>query len=292
MKPGPTGPFPYSPINRRPPLRWPNGKRLAVWIIPNIECFRLDHALPTGATGGGAIPNVPSWAQRDYGARVGVFRIMYVLTKHGAKGTVALNSMVCDAYPQIIEDCGKLGWELMGHNITNTRKLNALDPGDEEKAVIEQTLDRITEASGQRPRGWLGAGLQETWNTVDYLAEAGLTYVSDWVNDDQPYRMNLESGRTILSVPYSTDVNDIPAFEYHHMMPDDFDTMVRRQFDVLYEEGKESGRVMGIALHPYLIGTPWRIRALDSALSYIARHDGVWFATGSEIADAYLKATS
>src|SRR5437763_1173708 len=148
-------------------------------------------------------------------------------------------------------------------------------------------LDTIAQATGSRPVGWLGSGLQETWDTLEYLAAEGCEYVCDWVNDDQPYLMTLESGRSLVSVPYSTEINDKPAFEKRNRTAEEFRDMIVRQFDVLYEEGAESGRVMAIALHPYLTGVPHRIGALDAALAHILRREGVWRATGAEIAQHY-----
>jgi allantoinase len=288
MKPGSYGPFPYSPIVSRPKLTWPNEARVAFWVIPNIEYFSLEDKVPIAAGGsGGPVPDVPAWAVRDYGNRIGVFRLMRVMERHGVRGTVALNSNLCAQHPAIIAEGERLGWEWMGHNQTNTKRLNEV-PADEEPRIIKGALDEIERASGKRPKGWLGSGLQETWRTLDLLAENGVEYVCDWVNDDQPYIMNLEGGRRIVSVPYSFDINDKPAFEHQKFTADQFRDMICRQFDTLYREGGESGRVMALALHPYLTGVPHRIGALDQALEYICGHQGVWRATGSEIARAYL----
>ena len=139
-----------------------------------------------------------------------------------------------------------------------------------------------------RPSGWLGSGLQETWDTLDLLAENGVQYVSDWCNDDQPYEMSLESGRAIIAMPYSQEINDKPAFEQRHRTAGEFQEMICRQFDVLYREGEHSGRVMAIAIHPYLTGMPHRIDAFDAALAYICKHEHVWRATGREIAQHYM----
>ena len=287
MKPARYGPFPYSPITRRPPLKWPNGAHVALWVIPNIEFFALDEKVPAAAGGsGGKLPDVPSWAVRDYGNRVGVFRLMEVLERYGVRGTVALNSNLCAQHPEIIEEGQKLRWEWMGHNQTNTRRLNEV-PEDEPR-IIHDALSEIARATGAKPVGWLGSGLQETWNTLDLLAENGVEYVCDWVNDDQPYVMSLDGGRRIVSVPYSHDINDKPAFEHMHLTAPEFQDMICRQFDTLYREGAESGRVMAIALHPYITGVPHRIGALDAALAYICRHEGVWRATGSEICRHFL----
>jgi allantoinase len=284
MKPSAYGPFSYSPIIRRPNLSWPNGARVALWVIPNIEFFSLEER--PGGSGAGKIPDIPLWSSRDYGNRVGVFRLMEVLDRHGIRATVALNSDVCARHPEIIEEGQSRKWEWMGHNRTNTRRLNEAAPG-EEPNIIRDSLATVAKATGVRPAGWLGSGLQETWDTLDLLAAEGVEYVCDWCNDDQPYVMNLDGGKSIVSLPYSHDINDKPAFEQLHRTAAEFQEMICRQFDVLYREGKESGRVIAIAIHPYLTGMPYRIDAFDSALGYICRHEGVWRATGSEIARHY-----
>ena len=155
MEPGAYGPYAYEPIIDRPPLAWPGGARIAFWIIPNIEVFALDEPMPDGP---GLIPDVSAWGRRDYGNRVGVFRMMEAMERHGIRGTAALNSEICDACPRIVEECVKLGWEIMGHCESNTRRLN--EAGSEEAAgrIVSRTLARIERATGRRPAGWLGAG--------------------------------------------------------------------------------------------------------------------------------------
>jgi peptidoglycan/xylan/chitin deacetylase (PgdA/CDA1 family) len=285
MKPSRYGPFPYSPIVDRPKTRWPNGARLALWVVPNIEIFALDEEVPKEAGGSGKAPAVLNWAPRDYGNRVGIFRLFDVLDAHGVRGTVALNSEICDRHPRIIEECLKRDWELMGHNESNTRRLDHARDG-EDAGIVRRAVATIGKASGRPVRGWLSSGLAETWNTLDHLADNGVEYVADWVNDDQPYEMTLEDGRRIMSVPYSTELNDKVVFEIRHATADEFEAMIKAQFDVLWREGAEQARVMCIAVHPYLIGQPYRIGALDRALKYILGHEGVWRATGLEIAQA------
>lgn len=280
MEPSRTGPFPYTPINRRPTLKWPNGARVAVWIIPNIEAFALNEQIVNI----GSPPEVSPWAMRDYGARIGIFRIMKVLSERNIRASVTLNSEVCDAYPEIVEDAMALDWEFLGHNQSNTRRLIDIPPETEEQ-VIHDALARITEATGKRPRGWLGSGLAETWNTLDYLATEGIDYVCDWVNDDQPYLMDV-GGRQIVSLPYTTEINDLPQFRAGRSN-EEFELMIRHQFDTLWTEGADQARVMAIALHPFIIGVPHRIGILESALDYIMGHDDVWFATGGEIVDSW-----
>jgi allantoinase len=289
MQPMNYGPFPYVPINRRGRWNWPNGARLAVWVIPNLEFFHLQTPLaghPFEKAHEYKAPTVRAWGQRDYGNRVGVFRLMDVLTKHGIRATATTNTDICEFHPQIIEDAVKLGWEFMGHNKTNTVRLTALEP-EQEGDLIRHCTSRLEQATGRKPLGWLGAALAETWHTLDYLADEGYLYVSDWVNDDQPYRMKV-ADRELVYLPYSYEVNDSAQINYRFATGEEFGTIIRNTFDVLYEEGAQSARVMAICLHPFMIGVPHRIRALDAALHYVKGHDGVWFATGEEIVRAYL----
>ncbi|TAK86420.1 MAG: polysaccharide deacetylase [Betaproteobacteria bacterium] len=292
MKPAPYGPFPYRPITRRPRLDLPGGARLALWVVTNIEFFPLDRPMPGDANerpGSNApTPMVRHWAQRDYGNRVGVFRLMEALSKRGIRSSVALNADVCEHHPEIIEECVRLGWELMGHNRTNVERLNEVS-ADKERELIRSCLERIERASGRRPVGWLGSGLQETWNTLDHLAAEGCLYVADWVNDDQPYLMDI-GGRQLVSVPYSYEINDTAAIVRSKYTPPEFERMIRDQFEVLWREGERSARVMAICLHPYVSGQPHRMPALERALDYVCGFDGVWKATGEEIARHFLAA--
>jgi len=290
MKPVPYGPFPFSTINRRPPLALPGGARLALWVIINVEFFALDKPMPGDSNERPKptdhTPMVRHWAQRDYGNRVGIYRLMDLLQKHGIRATVALNADMCDQHPQVVDDCHQLGWELMGHCLTNTQR-NTEVPPDQERAMIAASLERIKRATGERPVGWLGAGLQETWSTVDHLAAEGCMYVADWVNDDQPYTMTTSAG-PLVSVPYTYELNDTAAIVRSKQTPLEFERMICDQFDVLYAEGAASGRVMAIALHPYVTGQPHRMVPFARALDYIDRFPGVWKTTGKEIAAHHL----
>jgi peptidoglycan/xylan/chitin deacetylase (PgdA/CDA1 family) len=251
-------------------------------VYPNIEFFPLNAVIPR-AGASGKIPDVPGWGTRDYGNRIGVFRLIELLNRHGIRGTVALNSDICVHHPQIIEACLAHGWEIMGHNETNVTRLNDV-PESEEEGLINRTIDAIEKATGARPKGWLGAGLQETWHTLQLLQQAGIEYVADWCNDDQPYFMHLNGSAKLACVPYSFEINDKMIYEVFTHTSDEFGDILRRQFDALYREGETQARVLPIALHPYLSGAAHRIDALDRALGYICGHDNVWLATGAEIA--------
>jgi allantoinase len=283
MLPRRYGPFDYSPIIDRPRLEWPNGARLAVWVVPNIEFFPLNEKIGREEP---IVPNIFPWSRRDYGNRVAVFRLMDVLAERGIRATVALNSEICSEHPRIIERGRALGWEFMGHCQSNSRPTHTM-PAEEERTVIGQTLATIAAATGTRPRGWLGAGGGESWHSLESLAAAGVGYVADWINDDQPYRMAI-GAQELISIPYSGEINDSAMIVRRNLESEEFGRMIRRQFDVLYAEGQRTGKVMCIALHPWIIGVPHRIGALIGALDHIASHPAVWFATGSEIIDAYL----
>ncbi|WP_438010623.1 polysaccharide deacetylase family protein [Sorangium sp. So ce321] len=278
--------FPYSAIVDRPPLRWPDGARVAVWVIPNIEHFLFDRPSSSiTATTTSLVPDVLNYSWRDYGVRVGVWRLMEVMEKHGVKGTAALNSDVCLHYPRIIEAGNALGWEWMGHGTTNSTLINA-QPEEEERQLVSSALDTIERSTGKRPRGWLSPGLSESIRTLDLLAEAGIEYVANWVNDEQPYPMRVKSG-SVLSLPYSLELNDFAAFIERGQTGEAFAQTICDQFDVLYEDGAGSGRVMAICLHPFLIGHPHRSKHLARALAHIASRREVWLTTGGELADWY-----
>ena len=292
MNPSIYGPYKYLPITERKHFSWPNGNRLALWVIPNIEFFHLDDPMP-GVNNERLsaamikIPNVRNWALRDYGNRVGVFRFFELLPRYGIRGTVALNSDICDYHPQIIDTAVKLGWEFIGHCQTNAVRINELDEGAE-RAMLHATLERIGKATGKKPVGWLGAGLAETWNTLDYLIDESVRYVADWTCDDLPFRMNV-GGKTIMSIPYSLQINDATNFYNQKSTPEDFEKNVKAQFDCLYRESERAPRVMAIALHPFISGAPYWNGALDRALEYVSAKPGVWLATGSEIIDHFAR---
>jgi allantoinase len=268
--------YDYTPFPDRPTIKWPGGAQLAVWIVPNIEHYEL--AAREGAF------DVPQFSRSDYGNRVGIWRIMQLLDEFGIRGTVALNSAVCRHYPAIIEACLRRDWELMGHGVTNSQALSDL-AADEQRELIGQCLDEIRRASGQPVRGWLGPGLRESPATLGLLKEAGVEYTADWVHDDLPVRFR----NGLYSIPYTTDANDIRMLRPPLFGALDWLALVKRSFDVLHAESERQPRVMCIALHPFIIGTPGRIGLLQDILPYIASHDRVWFATGGEIIDAYAR---
>jgi peptidoglycan/xylan/chitin deacetylase (PgdA/CDA1 family) len=282
------GRFPYSAIVDRKPLRWPKGARVAVWVIPNIEHFLFDRpSTSVTQVTTSLVPDVLNYSWRDYGVRVGVWRMMEIMERHGVRGTVALNSDVCSHYPRILEEGNRLGWEWMGHGTNNSTLINKQSEADE-RALIAHVVGTIEKATGARPRGWLSPALSESHRTLDILAENKIDYVANWVNDEQPYPMRVKTG-TMISMPYSVEINDIPVFLDLKQSGETFGRMICDQFDVLYEDGAKTGRVMAISLHPFLIGHPHRSKYFANALAHITSRQDVWLATGSEIADWYKK---
>ena len=277
-------------IFERKPFKWPGNKTLAVWIAPNVEVWHYDSPAGTGVSPNvrNIVPDVINYAWREYGMRVGLWRIADTLDAAGVKATVALNSAVAEAHPKALQEMKKRGWEFMGHGITNSENLAGLNL-EKERELIQTVLKTIEQATGQRPRGWLGSGLAETYNTLDILAEEGVIYCGDWNNDDQPYPMKVKKGR-MFSIPYCMEINDIPLFIRKGYTGEQYFRSVVDQFDTLYADSAKQPRVMGIPLHPMIIGQPLRIKYLQRALAHIKKHDRVWFATGGEIIDAYQRA--
>ena len=280
------GHYDYAPYAGRPKIVWPNGARIAVWVAPNIEHYELNpppnaRRMPWPRP----VPDVLGYAHRDFGNRVGFWRMADTMEKHGVRGSVSLNVAVCDHYPEIIERCCELGWELFSHGTYNTRYFYGMSE-DDQRAVIAENRKTILRASGQSLDGWLTPALSNDATTQHVLAEEGILYTLDMLHDDQPMPVNTRAG-DLISIPYSLEVNDVPLFQQRNTTAERYVQIVTAQFDQLYAEGAESGTVLCMPLHPYLIGTPHRIGALDQVLAHITKHEGVWLATGREIAAWY-----
>jgi allantoinase len=285
------GRFPYSAIGRRPPMKLPDGARVAVWVTPNIEHFHWDKpAISLAAMTTRFKPDVLNYAWRDYGARVGVWRLFEIFERQGIPATAALNSECCERYPQIIEEGKRLGWEWMAHGRSNSLIVDK-ESEVEERELIRDVLDTIERHTGVRPRGWLGPALTETHHTLDLLAEAGVEYVADWCNDDHPYRMKTRSA-SIVALPYTLEIGDIPVFMDQGGSAEDFYRLIVDQFDALYAEGERSARILSIAVHPFLVGHAFRARYFEKALAHIRSREQVWLATGGQILDWYASGRS
>jgi len=279
--------YAYSPIIDRPPLHFPEGARVAFWVGLNVEHYQVDKP-STSIFGGTATlqPDPLNYGWRDYGPRVGIWRMMDLLDKYHVRASVLLNSDVCERYPRIIREGNTRGWAWLAHGKNNS----IFEAGmslEEERTYLRDVIGTIARATGQQPKGWLGPALTETFNTPEILADLGVSYLLDWCNDDQPFPLNVKAGR-MISVPYSIEMNDVSLFVGKSLSGQDFAQAVTDQFDVLYAEGERTGRVMCLALHPFIVNQPFRHKYLDQALEYIAGHDDVWLATSDEIAEWYF----
>lgn len=278
----------YQPIVDRPEFMWPGDAAVAVWVIPNVEYYPYDRpGASVNDRAAVAMPDVLNHSWRDYGVRVGIWRLFECFDDVGVKVSATLNSEVCDEYPRLIEEGTKRGWEWIGHGTNNSIRLQTLTE-TEETELLKNVLDRIEKGSGTRPRGWLGPGLSESHNTLDILQRAGVEYVCDWVADDLPFWMQTDGGR-ILSVPYSIEMNDMELVLRQRLTGPEYYQRLLDQYEQLKSEAirQDRGRVMAIPVHPFLVGQAHRIGYLADALSYIAGQRDTWLATGSEIMEVF-----
>jgi allantoinase len=231
------------------------------------------------------MPDLPNWAWHEYGMRVGFFRILDALDSRGIKATFALNASVIKSYPPVVEAGLKAGWEFMGHGYIQ-RPMHHVE---DQRSAIFDTVKAIQAFAGRKPRGWESPGLTETFDTVDWLAEAGIEYVADWVLDDQPVDIKTKHG-TVVSVPYTVEMNDIAMMALQNHPSEEWLRRGIDQFDRLYAEGEKTARVMAISVHPYITGAPHRIRYLERLYDYILQRPGVALWTGEQILDWYKQA--
>lgn len=282
------GLYDYWPYVDRPKITWPNGARVAFWVAPNIEFYEMAPPInPTWTPPGRPVPDVMYYSQRDFGNRVGVWRMMEAMDRCGVRGSISLNIALCDHHPEIIEECAKRDWEFFSHGIYNTRFTYEMSEA-QEREFIEDAFASVEKYTGQRLAGWLSPALTNTERTLELLAEYGIKYTCDLFQDDQPQPLKVNSGR-LISMPYSLEMNDIIVYNFDLSSPRHYAKVIRAQFEQLYEEGAESGTVMCIPLHPFLVGQAHRIAAFEEALAYITGHEKVWVTTGREIADWYYE---
>ena len=278
----------YQPIAGRPKIEWPGGARVALWVCPNLEHYEF---LPDPVRIRDPWPRMPhpdilGYGVKDYGNRVGLWRMFEVMDRHELRCTISLGLGNFEHYPEILEACEARRWDVMCHGIYNTQYLWGYEE-DEERAFVAECVETYRRLTGRKLAGWFSPAASHTLNTPDIVAEHGIKYFCDFYHDDQPFPVNVRSGK-LITVPYTMDLND--AVVYHHDIEGaEFARMIADEFDTLYREGEQSGRVMCIALHPYMMGQPHRSGHLDEALGYILSHDGVWKATGEEIADWYYE---
>lgn len=281
------GLYDYTPYRNRPKIEWPDGKKVAVWVSPNLEFYELDPPKnPIRASWKMPHPDVVNYSHRDYANRVGHWRMAEVMERHGFKGSVSLSVALCQHVPEVVEHANALGWEFFSHGIYNTRYSYGMDEA-QERAIIEDSIRTVKEATGQDIKGWLAPALTHTPRTLDLIAEYGLTYTCDLYHDDQPMPVSVKSGR-LISMPYSLEVNDHYGFFIYNMSPREYADTLIRQYERLAAEGENSGTVMCIPLHSYLIGQPHRIGPFEEVLRHIAEEGRAWITRSGDIAEHYL----
>ena len=291
--------YDFVPMPDRQPLVWPDNKRLAIILTINMEYWdpvqASDKPYYPGGPGivGGNLPgNVydnPNFTWREYGQRVGVWRMLDLFDAEGVQASCTMNAKMAVERRAVVDAAIERGWEIVPHNYVQDELLtDYMFDVAKERDVIRRTLDIYERTVGKPARGWLSSSLRSTLNTIDILAEEGLYFITDLLNDDQPYMVRTRSGNPMVSVSYTSEVNDFSFLRQGLTVETGF-AMFKEQFDWLYEESATSGRFMNIGLHPHVIGQPFRIRALRDFIRYAKSFDGVWFANREEIADWYLK---
>ena len=281
--------IPNIPLPRRPRLTWPGGARVALWVVPNVEHYEF--LPPVGAKRDPwprtPHPDIQGYGTRDFGNRVGFWRMAEMLDRLRIKATLSLGVAAFEHYPEVMRAAQERGWDVMCHGIYNTRYLWDA-PEAEERAYIADCVESYSKLTqGGRMGGWLSPALSHTLNTPDLVAEAGFNYFCDFVHDEQPWPIRTRGGQDLISLPYTVDLNDAVTNRAGFEAPD-FARMMRDQFTRLYRDGETNGRVMCVAVHPYNMGQAHRARHLEEALTWILSHEGVWAATGAEIADWYM----
>ena len=291
--------YPWVPMIKRQPLRWPEGKKLALIVTLNCEYWDLtkDGAEPYYAGGPPMLPDslpgnvadFPNFTWREYGQRVGAWRLFKLFEEQGAPFSITINAKTALERPEFIEYANQRGWEIVAHNYEQGELLTryTFDIA-KERSLIEATLAVYEKVVGRKARGWLSSSLRSTPNTPDILAENGLQFFCDYMNDEQPYLIQTPSG-PIVNVPYTIEINDFTFFHRRAMSTWDAARMLKDQFDELYREGAESGRIMNVGLHPHVSGHPHRMPCFREFLSHAKKHPDVWWTTREEIAAWYLQ---
>ena len=285
--------YDWLPIVKRGVLRWPDNARVALCVIVNLEHMEWSppegsYQLPTlsGGLDPRPFPDYARLSHREYGHRVGIFRVLDVLERHRIKATVAMDVFTAENYPYLVRHCRQRGCEIIAHGMSVSRMITAKMSEQEERQYLQESLERLRRATGAAPVGWLGPEYGESERTPRLLAEAGIRYLCDWPNDEQPYRLKTRQGE-LFALPIMLELDDVNALWYRRLAIDRYAELLSESIDRLYRDGVRNGRLLGLNLHPWLIGQPFRIGYLDDALGTMMHRQGVWAATGAEIIDWY-----
>jgi allantoinase len=282
--------YEWSMLHERPKAQWPDGARVAVWVNVALEFFPLDQpAAPFKAPGGMVTPypDLRHYTLRDYGNRVGVFRVFRLLEELGIEPSVSFNSKVAERYPHLMDEVVKREWEVIANGVDMGRLHHGELAMADEAAQIDESLGVLREMSGQPVTGWLSPARSESMDTLDLLAERGVEYVGDWYNDDMPYPLTTANG-TIHAMPMSHELDDQTIQLQYQQSEVSFAEQVEDAMRVVHRESSAAdGRILSLVIHPWMSGQPHRIRALRRALSSLVEQEGVWTAPGSRILDAF-----
>lgn len=283
--------YPWSDLFERSPVRWPDNARIALWVTPILQWFPLDmKGKPFRAPGGLTMPfpDFRHYTNRDYGNRIGIFRILKVLDEFKLPASVALNAVLAERYPSLIDALMQHNVELIAHGQDMDRVHYTGMPRDEEDQLIRGALETLRNASGKPVTGWLSPGRAQSADTPDLLAAHGVMYSCDWANDDLPYAMRTAHGDH-YAMPLAYETDDRVVMLDLHQSEDEWARQIKDRFDVLYREaGEHGGRIMSIPLHAWVTGVPYRIHKVREVLAYILGHSGVWAGTGSEILSEFM----
>lgn len=283
----PTERISFSPISRRPKLTLPGGARMAVWVIVNIEEWNPRETMPrtvlTPPAGGSPTPDIPNWAWHEYGNRVGFWRMLEVFDDFALPAVLAINGSAISSYAPIAEAALEREWEFMGHGFSQKNMQKVPD----EREDIAKTTQAIQAFTGKRPRGWLGPGLTETWETPDILVEQGYDYVCDWVLDDQPVVLKTRT-TPIVNIPYTQECNDVAMMLIQHHKASEYYDRAIDQFEQIHHDSRDSARIMALVVHPYIMGAPHRLKHFRKIFETMKAKDDVAFMTGEQIYDWYL----
>jgi peptidoglycan/xylan/chitin deacetylase (PgdA/CDA1 family) len=277
---------PVSAIVDRPKLTLPNGNRVIIWTIVNLEVWDISRSMPRVAMspplGQSLLPDVANWSWHEYGMRVGVWRFFELFEQLGIRPTLSINARVCEDYERVAAQARDAGWEFMAHAYEQI----PVQKIEDQRRMIHKTLDLLQAFTGERPVGWLGPGLTQTFDTPDLLAEAGVRYIADWVYDDEPTRISTSNG-VLTTLPYTVELNDIATMILQGHESPYWLAKCKDMFDRYYLEGEERAKIMSIAIHPYISAQPHRIRYLEAVYDYVNNHPGVVHLNGKEILDWY-----
>jgi len=290
--------YDYVPLPERGALHWPDDKRVALIITINLETWDLvkDTSKPYYAGGPsilpdilpGNVPDFPNYTWREYGQRIGVWRLFDLFDSLGVKPSCTINAATALRRRAMVDAALSRGCEIVAHNYEQGELLTdaAFDP-DREESIIERTLAAYEQVCGRKARGWLSSSLRGTMNTAAILAKHGLLFYCDLLNDDQPYMVGTANG-PLVAVPYSNEINDFTILTRRNHTTDEFRDILIEELTVLHEEGAATGRIMNVGLHPHVSGRAYRVRALREFVDFARTLRGVWFATREEIASWYL----